>query len=101
MLGCDPVIVLFNDRNFGIGQVFTLTIGAVMFLPLLLLPLLLQRIAGYPPLEVGYLLMPRGIGSVIGLIVMSQIRDKFDPRPMIFIGILLTAWPRTLATPSS
>ncbi len=24
---------------------------------------------------------------------MSQIRDKFDPRPMIFIGILLTAWP--------
>ncbi len=63
-----------------------------MFLPLLLLPLLMQQIAGYPPIETGYLLLPRGIGSVIGLLVMSQMRDRVDPRPLIFMGLATMAW---------
>ncbi len=84
---------LFRDSNYALGQIFIFTVGAVMFLPLLLQPLLMQQIAGYPPVETGYLLLPRGIGSVIGLLVMSQIRDKMDPRPIIFLGIVFTAVP--------
>jgi DHA2 family multidrug resistance protein len=83
---------LFRDRNYGLGQVFIFTVGAVMFLPLLLLPLLMQQIAGYPPIETGYLLLPRGIGSVIGLTIMSQMRDKVDPRPLIFLGLATMSW---------
>ncbi len=83
---------LFQNRNYALGQVFIFTVGAVMFLPLLLLPLLMQQIAGYPPIETGYLLLPRGIGSVIGLLVMSQMRDRVDPRPLIFMGLATMAW---------
>ena len=83
---------LFRDHNYALGQVFILKVGAVMLLPLLLLPLLMQQIAGYPPIETGYLLLPRGIGSVLGLLVMSQMRDRVDPRPLIFMGLATMAW---------
>ena len=83
---------LFHDRNFVLGQVFIFLIGSVLFLPLLLLPLLLQQIGGYSAIETGYLMLPRGLGSVIGLIIMSQIRDKYDPRPILCAGLLVTAY---------
>jgi DHA2 family multidrug resistance protein len=82
---------LFHDRNYALGQVFIFVVGLVLFLPLLLLPLLLQQISGYPPIETGYLLLPRGVGSVLGLLVMSRFRDRIDPRPILFFGILVTA----------
>ena len=84
---------LFLNRNFAMGQVFIFVIGAVMFLPLILLPLLLQQIGGYPALETGYLMLPRGMGSILGLVVMSQIRERIDPRPLLLAGIVGIAWP--------
>ena len=51
-------------------------IGAVLFLPLLLLPLMLQQIGGYPAIEIGNVMLPRGLGAVIGLHHHGQ-----DPRP--------------------
>lgn len=83
--------VLFHDRNFGLGLVFIFLIGTVLFLPLLLLPLQLQQVGGYAPIDTGYLLLPRGVGTLIGLVVMAKIRDRFDPRPILCIGLTLTA----------
>ena len=48
---------------------------------------------GYPPLETGYLMLPRGIGSIIGLTIMSQLRERIDPRPLLVLGIVGIAWP--------
>ncbi len=48
---------LFRNRNYVLGQGFIFFIGSVLFLPLLLLPLLLQQIGGYPAIETGNLLM--------------------------------------------
>ena len=83
---------LFLDRNFAVGQLYILLLGSVMFLPLLLLPLLLQQIAGYPVVDTGYLLLSRGVGSVLGLLVMAKLKGKTDPRPILFIGIAITAY---------
>ncbi|MGI9405436.1 MAG: DHA2 family efflux MFS transporter permease subunit [Hyphomicrobiaceae bacterium] len=84
---------LFRDRNFMLGQLFIFLVGAVIYLPLLLLPLMLQQVAGYPAIETGNLLFARGIGSVIGLIAMSRLRGRADPRPLIFFGITMTIIP--------
>lgn len=84
---------MFRERNFALGQFFIFLVGVFLYLPLLLLPLLLQQVAGYPAVETGYLLMPRGIGSVLGLLIISQIRDSVDPRPILCIGLLLAAVP--------
>ena len=83
---------LFADRNFVMGQFYIFLLGSVMFLPLLLLPLLLQQIAGYPVIDTGYLLLSRGVGSVLGLLIMARLRGKTDPRPILVIGILMTAY---------
>ena len=83
---------LFVNRNFAMGQVYIFFLGSVMFLPLLLLPLLLQQIAGYPVIDTGYLLLSRGVGSVLGLLLMTRLRGKTDPRPVLTVGILITAY---------
>lgn len=83
---------LFLDRNFTVGQIYIFLLGSVMFLPLLLLPLLLQQIAGYPVIDTGYLLLSRGVGSVLGLLVMAKLKGKTDPRPVLVIGIVMTAY---------
>jgi DHA2 family multidrug resistance protein len=82
---------LFHDRNFAIGLTFVFLIGSVLFLPILLMPLMLQQVAGYSPIETGYLLMPRGVGSIIGLVVMTYVRDRYDLRPVLALGLCVTA----------
>ncbi len=82
---------LFRNRNYVLGQGFIFLIGSVLFLPLLLLPLLMQQIGGYPAIETGNLLMSRGFGSILGLLIMSQIRDRVDPRPILCFGLVITA----------
>ena len=83
---------LFAHRDYVLGVLFVFAIGAVLYLPLLLLPLLLQQIGGYPAIETGYLLMSRGAGTVISLVLMSRLRDNRDPRPMLALGLAITAW---------
>ena len=86
---------LFLNRNYNLGNTFVFFVGAVMFLPLLLIPLELQQIGGYPAIDTGYLLMSRGAGSVMGLLILARFRDRVDPRPILFIGLLcagLASW---------
>mgnify|MGYP001824784008 CR=1 FL=1 len=84
---------LFRNRNFAVGQVFVFMVGTFLYLPLILLPLLLHQIAGYPADATGEILMARGFGSVLSLIVMSHIRDRIDPRLLILMGLLLAVVP--------
>ena len=84
---------LFKDRNFVLGQMIIFTMGAVIYIPLLLLPLMLQQVAGYPAIEIGNLLFVRGVGSILVLIFMTRYADRFDPRPLVLLGLTLTVLP--------
>ena len=83
---------LFLNRNYNLGVLFIFIIGSVLFLPMLLVPLQLQQISGYSPIDTGYLLLSRGVGSVIGFTVLSRFRDRWDPRPVLLFGLLGTGW---------
>ena len=84
---------LFKDPNYALGLFSIFLVGAVLYLPLLLLPLLLQNIGGYPSIEIGDLLLSRGLGSILGLTIMSQVRDRIDPRPILCLGLIIAAYP--------
>ena len=84
---------LFKDYNFMLGQFVIFVIGAAIYMPLLLLPLMLEQVAGYPPVEIGWLIMSRGVGSVIGLVLISQLRERMDPRPLMIVGLLCNIIP--------
>ncbi len=86
---------LFRNFNFSLGQFVIFIVGGAIYMPLLLLPLMLAQIGDFPPFEVGQLLLSRGVGSIISLIVLTQVREKIDPRPLIVFGLLcniLPAW---------
>ena len=86
---------LYGNRNYVLGLLFLLLFAMIIILPNFLLPLLLQQIAGYPAIEAGYLLIPRGVGIILGLLLIGQIEHLIDPRKVIFVCLLFviyTVW---------
>jgi MFS transporter, DHA2 family, multidrug resistance protein len=60
---------MFRDRNFVVGLILMFVFGLLVFVPMVLIPLMLERPNGYPVLMIGLLLAPCGIGNTIALIV--------------------------------
>ena len=83
---------LLGDRNFLIGAALFMLFGAVLVLPLVMLPLLLQQLGGYPVFTAGALLFPRGIGTICALIITGTIAAKTDARIPLVFGLILIAF---------
>ncbi|TXH68326.1 MAG: DHA2 family efflux MFS transporter permease subunit [Thiothrix sp.] len=86
----DPLI--FSDRNFGIGLIFIFIIGIILLATMALLPPFMQGLMGYPVLDVGNLLAPRGIGTMAAMITVGKLSGKVDPRKEIFLGLVFTVF---------
>jgi DHA2 family multidrug resistance protein len=94
MFTCDEPFLepgLFKDRNFSVGLIFIFIVGVVLFATMALLPPFMQNLFGYPVLDVGFLLVPRGIGTLIAMITVGRLSGKVDTRLMILIGFALTS----------
>ena len=83
---------LFRNRNYVISLVFLLVFGAIIILPNILLPLLLEQLAGYPATQAGFMLIPRGIGVILGLLLIGQIEHRVDARMVIFLCLVATVY---------
>ena len=82
---------LFKDRNFAIGLIFIFIVGVVLLATLALLPPFLQNLMGYPVVTAGILLAPRGVGSMIAMMLVGRLVGKFDIRFLILFGLGMTA----------
>jgi len=82
---------LFRDRNFSIGLVFIFIVGIILLATMALLPPFMQGLMGYPVLDVGYLLAPRGVGTMIAMFTVGKLSGKVDPRHLVFLGLVLTS----------
>jgi DHA2 family multidrug resistance protein len=91
-------LAMFKDRNFTSGVIFIFVIGITLFSGLALLPPLLQNLMGYPVIETGIVMAPRGIGTMISMILVGRLVSKFDPRLLVFTGILLTLYSLYMMT---
>ena len=76
---------LFLDRNFVLGMALTLVFGLLNFTPMTLLPSLLQNLRGYPDGIIGILLGTRGLGTLLGFMVLF-FGNKYDPRIWLVLG---------------
>ncbi len=81
---------LFRDRNFSLGLIAAIANGAIATLPLVVLPLMLEQMAGYPVLDAGLLLAPRGIGLVVVSILLARYDAYLRPRYVMVAGFALT-----------
>jgi DHA2 family multidrug resistance protein len=77
---------LFVDRNFSFSIVFMVLFGGLTTLPVVLLPIMLQQVSGYPPDTAGELMLSRGIGSVVSLLLVGFLMTRFDPRIVLATG---------------
>jgi DHA2 family multidrug resistance protein len=83
---------LFKDLNFLAGLIFIFVGSAVLFSNLALLPTLMQELLKYPVLLAGELSAPRGIGTLIAMLVFAQVAHKVDARYVIGIGFALLSF---------
>jgi DHA2 family multidrug resistance protein len=90
---------LFKDRNFSVGLVLIFIVGIILLATMALLPPFMQSLLGFPVIDVGYLLAPRGVGTMIAMMMVGKLSGRLDVRYMIFFGLILTSlslWEMTL-----
>ena len=84
---------LFGNRNLVTAMAFMLVVGVMSMATMALLPPMLQRLFGYPVLDTGLLLMPRGLGVVVTMALSAQfVQRGGDPRIMIATGLIICAY---------
>src|SRR5690606_4446694 len=86
----DPA--LFRDRNYLASLVFIFVVGIIMLASMALLPPFLQGLMGYPVLDTGLVLAPRGLGTMLAMMVAGRLTGRIDARLMMLAGLLLTAF---------
>ncbi len=88
-----PVVDLrvFKQRTFAAGVVLMTVVGFVLYGSLVLLPIWIQTLLGYPALAAGIALAPRGMGSMIGMPLIGALMPKTDPRRFLATGLIVGA----------
>ena len=83
---------LLANRNLMTGLFFMLVVGVLMMATMALLPPMLQSLYGYPVLDTGLLLVPRGIGIVASMWVAGRLIGRgVDPRLLVGVGLTIAA----------
>jgi DHA2 family multidrug resistance protein len=83
---------LFRDRNFIAGLMLGFSAHVCLYSTVALLPPFLQDLLEYPVLTSGFLFIPRAIGTLIGMAIVSRLAGRVDPRAMILAGLLIAAY---------
>jgi len=86
----DPA--LFKDRNFVAGCLFIFNVGLLLFATLALLPPLLQDLMNYPVVTTGLVTAPRGLGTLVAMIIFARFSKLVDVRLIIGFGFALSAF---------
>jgi DHA2 family multidrug resistance protein len=84
----EPIVNLrvFLNRNFAVGCALIATVGVVLYGSTALLPLFLQTLLGYPAVESGMTVSPRGIGAIVSMVIVGRLISRLDSRYLIAFG---------------
>jgi DHA2 family multidrug resistance protein len=82
---------VFANRNAVTGFAFMFMVGIVLLTTLALLAPFLQTLLGYPVVTAGILLAPRGVGTMVAMMIVGRLVNKVDTRALILFGLGLTA----------
>ncbi len=83
---------LFRDRNFTAGMLFVAIVGLTYYASLALQPPFLQDLMNYPVVTAGFVMGPRGIGTMGAMLVVGRLIGPVDTRLLLSFGLGLTAW---------
>jgi len=89
---------LFRDRNFVAGVLFIAIVGMTYYASLALQPLFLQDLLNYPVVTSGYVMAPRGIGTMVAMLAVGRLVGRVDTRLLLGIGLGASAYSFYLMT---
>lgn len=81
---------LFRDRNFTVASIVLAIFGLGMYGSMVLQPMMLESLFGYPTLMTGLAMAPRGVVSAISMLIVGRMIAKTSPRILITVGIVFS-----------
>src|SRR5206468_4206249 len=86
----NPVVDLrvFKARSYAVGVFLMTVVGFVLYGSLVLLPIMLQTLLGYPSLQAGIAMAPRGMGSFLAMPVIGVLVARVGARKLLALGLL-------------
>src|ERR1041384_3427798 len=86
-----PIIDLrvFKARSYAVGVFLMTVVGFVLYGSLVLLPVMLQTLLGYPSLQAGIAMAPRGVGSFFMMPLTGLMTGRFDARKLLSSGFVI------------
>jgi MFS transporter, DHA2 family, multidrug resistance protein len=82
---------IFRDLNFVSGLLVMFAVGMVLLSSSALLAPYLQNLGGYEVSQAGLLMVPRGLGTMLAMLLAGRLINRTDPRILMLIGILMIA----------
>jgi MFS transporter, DHA2 family, multidrug resistance protein len=89
-----PVVNLrvFKNRSYTVGAFMMSILGVGLYGSTVLIPLVLQTLLGYPALQAGVAMAPRGLGSFLAMPAVGLILTRFDSRKLLALGLAVCAF---------
>jgi len=81
---------LFLNRNYSLGLVMAFFFGMINFVPLVLMPSMLQDLRGYPDSTIGVLLAIRGAGNMLSFLLVIRMA-QWNVHATLTFGFLCQA----------
>jgi DHA2 family multidrug resistance protein len=87
----DPIVDLrvFTVRSYAVGVFLMTVVGFVLYGSLVLLPVMLQTLLGYPSLQAGIAMAPRGVGAFFMMQITGRLTARIDPRKLLTTGLVI------------
>ncbi len=88
-----PIVDLhvFKVRTYSTGVFMMTVLGFVLYGSTVLIPIWLQTLMGYPALQAGWAMLPRGLGSFLFMPVVGILTTKIEPRKLLAAGITIAS----------
>jgi DHA2 family multidrug resistance protein len=88
----DPILDLriLKIKVFSVALLLIVAMSSVLYGTGLLMPIFLQEFMGYTAWKAGLVLAPRGLATMLSMLVVGQIaRRRIDTRPLVGLGFIL------------
>jgi MFS transporter, DHA2 family, multidrug resistance protein len=82
---------MVRDPNFLMGLGFMVILGIANVALSSVLPTMFQNLYGYDVLETGTLMVPRGCGVFVTMLITNRLMGKVDSRILITVGYFIAA----------
>jgi len=93
---------IFKDRNFDGGLILMFVMGLVLLASSALISPYLQNLSGRSVTQTGFLMVPRGLGTMFAMMFAGRLTMKMDPRLLMTVGagfLVWSMWAMTSWTP--